>query len=89
MGLFAFINHASNFLAPALWMALLMPLGARFILKNRSSALSLRGVIALHFIVGCVVLAGGLVVFGQDGKLLTYLALMLAVASSQWFLSRR
>lgn len=89
MGLFAFINHASNFLAPALWMALLMPLGARFFLKKRSSALSLKGVIALHFIVGCVVLAGGLVVFGQDGKMLTYLALVLTVASSQWFLSRR
>jgi hypothetical protein len=89
MGFLASINHAINFLAPALWMALLMPLGARLILKNRSSALSLKGVIALHFIVGCVVLAGGLVVFGQDGKMLTYLALVLAVASSQWFLSRR
>lgn len=89
MGFFAFVNHATNFLAPALWMALLMPLGARLILGNRSSAHSLKGVIALHFIVGCIVLAGGLVVFGQDGKMLTYLALVLTVASSQWFLSRR
>jgi hypothetical protein len=89
MGIFAFINHASNFLAPALWMALLIPLGGRFILKNRPAALSLKAVIALHFIVGCVVLAGGLVVFGQDGKMLTYLALVLAAASSQWLLLRR
>ncbi|MDR3368008.1 hypothetical protein [Rhodoferax sp.] len=70
-------------------MALLMPLSARIILKKWSSSLSLKGEVALHFIVGCVVLVGGLVVFGHDGKMLTYLALVLAVASSQWFLSRR
>jgi hypothetical protein len=49
----------------------------------------LKGMFALQFIVGCVVLAGGLVVFGQDGKMLTYLALVLAAASSQWLLLRR
>ena len=89
MGFLAFVNHAINFLAPAFWMALLMPLGARIILKKTSTAISMKGLIALHLIVGCMVLAGGLVVFGHDGKMLTYLILVLAVASTQWVLSRR
>lgn len=89
MGFLASLNHAINFLAPAFWMALLMPLGARIISRKRSSILALKGVIALHFVVGCVVLAAGVVVFGNDGKMLTYLALVLAVASSQCFFSSR
>ena len=89
MGFVAAINHTINFLAPAFWLALLMPLGSRYILKNRPPALSFRLLVALHFAAGCAVLAGGLAVFGYDGKLLTYLALVLVVASSQWFLSRR
>ena len=89
MGFLATINHAINFVAPALWLALLMPILARFIIKNRAPAHTLPGLIALHLIVGTVVLVAGLVVFGRDGKMLTYLALVLAVASNQWFLSRR
>jgi hypothetical protein len=89
MGFLASINHAINFLAPAFWMALLMPLGARLLIRKRPSALSMKGLIALHFVVGCVVLAAGVVVFGNDGKMLTYLALVLAVASSQWVFSPR
>ncbi len=89
MGFLAAINHAINFLAPALWLAVLMPFLARFILRNRSSAHTLSGLVALNFIVGCIMLLAGLVVFGRDGKMLTYLALVLGVASSQWFLSRR
>ncbi|MBB1077409.1 hypothetical protein HUU62_23680 [Rhodoferax sp. 4810] len=89
MGFLAALNHVINFLAPALWMALLLPLLARFVIRNRSSALTLTGLVALNFIVGCTVLVVGLVVFGRDGKMLTYLALVLGVASSQWYGSRR
>ena len=30
----------------------------------------------------------GLLVFGQDGKMITYTAMVLACASSQWLLTR-
>jgi len=38
--------------------------------------------------VGAAVLLAGLWVFGRDGKMLTYAALVLAGASCQWLLQR-
>ena len=89
MGFLDLINHAFNFLAPALWLAVLLPVLARFVMGKRAAARTLLGQVALHFVVGCGVLLAGLVVFGRDGKMLTYLALVLALASTQWVLSRR
>jgi hypothetical protein len=34
------------------------------------------------------VLALGLVLLGQDGKMLTYLALVVTAATGQWFMRR-
>lgn len=89
MGFLAAINHVFNFLAPALWLALLLPLFVRFVMRKRTAARTLPGQIALHFVVGSGVLLAGLVLFGRDGKMLTYLALVLALASTQWLLARR
>jgi len=89
MGFLATINHAINFLAPALWLAVLLPLLARILMRKKAADLTLSAQIALHFVVGCIVLVVGLVVFGRDGKMLTYLALVLAASSAQWLLSRR
>jgi len=89
MGFLATLNHAINFLAPVLWLAVLLPLLARLFMGKRASARKLPTQVALHFVVGSVVITAGLVVFGRDGKMLTYLALVLAVASTQWLLSRR
>lgn len=89
MGLLALINHAVNFLAPALWLALGLPFAVVFFMKKRPLALSYIGCVALLFGVGSAVLIGGLVVFGRDGKMLTYLALVLALATTQTWLSRR
>ena len=38
--------------------------------------------------VGVLVLLGGLVLTGRDGKVATYAVLVLAMASSQWLLLR-
>lgn len=89
MDFLAFVNHAFNFLAPALWLAVLLPVLPRFFMKKRAVARTLPRQVALHFVVGCGVLLAGLVVFGRDGKMLTYLALVLGGASTQWLLSRR
>lgn len=88
MSVLAMFNHALNFLAPALWLALLFPLIARFIYKKQAVALTLKRQVALLFIVGALVLLVGLVVFGRDGKMLTYLALVAAVATGQWVMQR-
>lgn len=84
----AVLNHLFNFLAPALWLALLLPLLARLFMKKRPLARSLYAQIAINFVASVAVLVLGLLVFGADGKMLTYLAMALVGASSQWLMRR-
>ena len=88
MGPLDFLDHLFNFLAPALWVALGVATFARFALAKSPSVLSWRGQLAINFVVCAAALAAGLWVFGRDGKMATYAALVLACASSQWLLSR-
>jgi len=88
MGALALLNHAINFLAPALWLALLVPLLARVFMKKRPAALTLSAQIAINFVIGCGVLIAGLLLFGRDGKMLTYLGLVVMAATTQWWLQR-
>jgi hypothetical protein len=89
MGFMALLNHAVNFAAPALWLALLLPWSARVLTGKRSAAFSLPVQIALIFLAGLLVLVIGLVLLGQDGKMVTYLAMVLAAATGQWFMGKR
>jgi hypothetical protein len=88
MGFFALLNHAINFVAPAAWLALLMPLLGRLIIKKRSVALTLLAQAAIYFVVGVVMLLIGLALFGRDGKMLTYLALVVSITTSQWLMHK-
>jgi hypothetical protein len=89
MSVLALFNHALNFLAPALWLALLMPVMSLIFMKNRPAALKIPAQVALLFLVGVAVLVLGLVMFGRDGKMLTYLSLVLATATGQWAMQSR
>ncbi len=88
MPLLAALDHLLNFLAPAAGVALLLVAGTRVLMRKRPPALSWRAQAAILFAVGAAVLVAGLVLFGRDGKMLTYGALVLACASSQWLLLR-
>ena len=88
MGLLATLNHLLNFVAPALWVALLVPLFARFLMPKNAQAPSLYAQAAINFIVSVLVLAIGLWFFGRDCKMATYAALVLVSASAQWALMR-
>ncbi len=88
MGLIQLLLHALNFLAPAFFVALLLPAANRYLLRNPNPRLSWWVQTAIHFGVGGAVLLAGLVIFGVDGKMLTYLALVLVCATSQWLLMR-
>ena len=85
-------DHLLNFLAPALVVALLLVLLgrllARFWLPKRPSAQSIYGQAAIIFIVNTLVLVAGLVLFGNDGKMATYAAMVLTSAVCQWVLVR-
>ena len=88
MGLLDALNHLLNFVAPAAVVALLLALTGRFIRSKTPVVLSFSACAAILFIVGVVTLAVGLVVWGRDGKMLTYAALLVACASCQWVLVR-
>ena len=88
MGPLDILNHTLNFLAPAAALALLLVLCGRFFGAKGGAALSRWRQFAVVFGVGLVVLAGGLVVWGRDGKMLTYAALVVGCATTQWVLLR-
>jgi hypothetical protein len=85
-------NHFLNFIAPALFVALCVVLAARRWPGGRSAARSgsmgWRRQFAIVALVNVLVLVAGLVFFSQDGKLLTYTAMALCAAISQWLLMR-
>ena len=82
------LNHLLNFAAPALALALLLPLAAPFVMRKRPAVLGWRVQAAINFVVGLAVLLACLWALGRDGKMAAYAALVLAVATSQWLLSR-
>ena len=88
MGPLDLLTHVANFLAPALWLALLLPWAARLFMKRGPSALTLWRQTAINFMVSALVLALGLWFFGRDAKMLTYSAMVLLGATSQWLLLR-
>jgi hypothetical protein len=79
-----FARHLLSFLAPALVVAVLVALAARFVLPPAARPRSLALAVAINALAGVLVLAGGLWFFGRDGKMATYAALMMAVATAQW-----
>lgn len=88
MNLLDIATHLVNFAAPALALALLLPLAARFFGFTAGFGLAWWSQAAIHFVVGLAVLLASLWWWGRDGKMAAYAALALAVATSQWVLSR-
>jgi hypothetical protein len=89
MGLFDLILHLLNFAAPAAFVALLMVLVSPLLMKKVPKVPAFWTQFAINFIVCFGALLIGLVVFGRDGKMLTYVALAVCCASSQWWMLRR
>lgn len=88
MGPFDLLNHLLNFVAPALWMAVLMALAARIFMKKRPVAPVLYKQVAVNLVAGVIVLVLGLWFFGHDGKMATYTGMALVCSTSQWFMVR-
>jgi hypothetical protein len=84
MGFFDAANHLLNFFAPAAFVALLVALGSLFFKPNRPLAQQFIAGVAINFIVCAAVLLAGLWFFGNDGKMATYSAMVLASATVQW-----
>ncbi len=85
MDLIDLIWHLAGFLAPALFVAPLVVVLSRVLDKKRAATPGWRARIAINFTVCVVVLVLGLVLTGQDGRMLTYGALVLASAAAAWW----
>jgi hypothetical protein len=85
MGPLDFLNHFLNFVAPALGVAVLLGAFTLVFMQKVAVARVWWSQAAINVAVGVAVLVAGLVLLGRDGKMLTYLALMLAMATSQWW----
>jgi uncharacterized membrane protein len=88
MNLSDILSHLLAFAAPALALAVLLPLAARLLNRNRTFLLSWRWQIGINFAVGLGAMLAAVWWLGRDGKMLGYSALALAVATSQWLLVR-
>ena len=85
-------NHLLNFMAPAAFVALVLAITLRikglFFKRKAPLAPGLFAQIAIIFIVNVLVLAAGLVLFGNDAKTISYAAMALAAGLCQWVLLR-
>lgn len=76
--------HFAGFAAPALLLALLLAVLGPALMPKRPTARTVWACAAINFVAGLAVLAAGLWWFGRDGKMATYAALVVAVATSQF-----
>lgn len=88
MGPIDLLNHLLNFVAPALVLGGLVAVSARFFMPKGANPSVFWSQFAINSVVGAAVLVGGLVLLGRDGKMATYFALVLGIATSQWVQSR-
>jgi hypothetical protein len=87
MGVLDALLHAINFMFPAAFVALLVTFFGRFFKQKMPLARTFVAQAAINFVVCVAVLIVGLILTGRDGKMNTYLAMVLASATVQWFLS--
>lgn len=88
MNLHDILFHLLNFAAPALGLAVLLPLLGRPFFKPQAALLPWWGQMLVNLVVGIAALGLSLWWLGRDGKMMGYGLLALAVASSQWLLVR-
>ena len=88
MGFLDLTDHLLSFVAPAFVVALLVTLATRLVLPRAVGGPGWWARFALNFAAGLAALAAGLWYFGRDGKMATYAAVVLAVATAQWLAAR-
>lgn len=85
-------EHILNLVAPAAFVALVLVLLARlfsgFSKSKKAARHSLWVEFTIIFVANLVILLAGLIVFGNDGKMATYAAMVLVSATSLWILRR-
>lgn len=89
MGLWNLFIHLANFVLPALALGSALAVAAPVFARKRMVARTIIVQTAINSVAGLLVLVAGLVLFGNDGKMATYAALVLATGTAQWWGLRR
>jgi len=84
MSLFGLLDHLLNFIAPALVVGLLVAAMAPVLMKKSRPHHSWLIQSAINSGANLLVLLAGMLIFGHDGKMATYAAMVITCASSQW-----
>lgn len=82
------LQHLANFFAPAVFSAVCISLLARIFMPKRAVTVGWRTGLVIQMAVGAAVLLAALLLFGSDGKVATYAALVLCSGVTQWLLVR-
>ena len=77
--------HLLNFLSPAIGVALLAASLAKLSWRRELAGVPWRRLVLWSALAGCLVLIAGLVLFGRDGKMASYAALVVASALALWW----
>jgi hypothetical protein len=78
------LRHVLSFAAPALAVALLVTLAGRWLLPRGAPRPAWWALLAINFVAGLAALGAGLWFFGRDGKMASYAAMVVVVATAQW-----
>jgi hypothetical protein len=86
MNFLYFVNHFLHFFLPGIFVALLLPMlqalfTRKLFVKNSMRTIKSQFIMNLGFATATLIF--GLVIFGRDGKMLTYFAMLVAVALAQ------
>ncbi|OYT89596.1 MAG: hypothetical protein CFE46_04125 [Burkholderiales bacterium PBB6] len=85
MGPLDVLWHLLNFFAPAVGVAVLAASLSKLVWRRGLRTVPWRTLVVWASAAGAVVLVAGLVLFGRDGRMLTYLALVGATALALWW----
>lgn len=81
--------HLANFFAPALGMGIAASLMSKVLWRRELMRISWVRLTVRATVSSAVVLFAGLVVFGHDGKVATYGAMVFACAGTLWWVGFR
>ncbi|CAN5905315.1 hypothetical protein BH11PSE13_BH11PSE13_23260 [soil metagenome] len=87
MSLLQLLDSLLNFVAPAFFISLVLALATHFLMKQRAGARRFWAQAGINFAIGVMVSIAGLVLYGRDGMMWTYSALVLVCGTGQWLLA--
>ena len=88
MSLLALLDHLLNFAFPALAVGVLVATLAPWMVKKARTHHSWLTQSAINSVACLLALVLGLFVFGRDGKMASYAAMVMACAGSQWLAAK-